>query len=202
MSPYRIPSETTRVEIRAGNSRFITTVGLAASAKDAHAFIHRIRKEMPDATHHVYAFKAGYGASVTEGLSDDGEPAGTAGLPTMAVLRGADLGDTVLVTTRYFGGTKLGTGGLVAAYTAAAQAALAALPTEEKVTRVALEVTIPYRALEVMRRLLAEYDAVVEDERFEADILLRFRVAEQHVEALTGRVTELTGGRSVPRRCE
>ncbi len=114
---YPIPAETARVEIRVVNSRFIATIGEARSAEEARAFIDGVRGEFHDATHNVYAFRAGYGASVTEGMSDDGEPPGTAGRPALAVLRGADLGDVVLVVTRYFGGTKLGTGGLVRAYT-------------------------------------------------------------------------------------
>src|SRR5918912_1103095 len=94
-----------------------------------------IRVEMPDAAHHVYAYIVGHGATTNLGMSDDGEPSGTAGRPVMAVLRGSGLGDVALVVTRYFGGTLLGTGGLVHAYGDAARAVLAALPREEKVAR-------------------------------------------------------------------
>src|SRR5690348_4882092 len=116
MTRYRIPAATTRIEHEVSRSRFIATLGNAATVEAARGFIAEIRAEMPDASHHVYAFKVGYGSSVTEGLSDDGEPTGTAGPPVLAVLRGADIGDAALVVTRYFGGTKLGTGGLVRAY--------------------------------------------------------------------------------------
>ncbi|HRF96950.1 MAG TPA: YigZ family protein, partial [Aggregatilineales bacterium] len=75
----------------------------------------------------------GFGASVTEGMSDDGEPAGTAGPPVLAVVRGSKIGDVSLVVTRYFGGTKLGTGGLVRAYSEAAHIALNSLPTTLKI---------------------------------------------------------------------
>jgi uncharacterized YigZ family protein len=157
---------------------------------------------MPDATHHVYAFKIGYGASVSEGLSDDGEPSGTSGPPTMAVLRGADLGDIVLVTTRYFGGTKLGTGGLVTAYTEAAKAGLAALETEEKVIRIRHEVAVPYKLLESVRRLLTEYECVLEDEQFEADVRLRFLIAEERVTELARHIADLTAGHVKLQRVE
>jgi len=113
---YPIPAQTVRTETTIKRSRFIATLGYANTVVAARTFIQQIRAEMPDATHHVYAFRIGYGGSVIEGLSDDGEPAGTAGKPVMAVIRGADLGDVVIVVTRYFGGTKLGTGGLVRAY--------------------------------------------------------------------------------------
>ncbi len=125
-SRYPIPAKTVRVETRVVNSRFIATIGQAQTVEEARAFIDALRQEFADATHNVYAFRVGYGASVTEGMSDDGEPSGTAGRPALAVLRGADLGDVVLVITRYFGGTKLGTGGLVRAYTHSAQEALEA----------------------------------------------------------------------------
>src|SRR3954469_1102863 len=116
MPSYRIPAATTRIENEVSRSRFIATLANAPSFQEARDFIASIRAEMPDANHHVYAFKVGYGSSVIEGMSDDGEPSGTAGPPVLAVLRGADIGDAVLVVTRYFGGTKLGTGGLVHAY--------------------------------------------------------------------------------------
>jgi putative IMPACT (imprinted ancient) family translation regulator len=79
---------------------------------------------MPNASHHVYAFRVGHGNSIIEGMSDDGEPTGTAGPPVLAVLRGTQIGDIIVIVTRYFGGTKLGTGGLVRAYPEAAQIAL------------------------------------------------------------------------------
>ena len=202
MSRYRIPKQRSRVEIRVSNSRFITTIGPAFSVKEAQGFVRAIRAEMPDASHHVYAFKIGYGASVSEGLSDDGEPNGTAGPPTMAVLRGADLGDVVLVTTRYFGGTKLGTGGLVTAYTEAAKAGLAVLETEEKVIRVRYEVDVPYKLLESARRLLAEYECVLEGESFEADVRVRFLIAEERVEELGQRLSDLSAGRVTPIRVD
>ena len=97
---------------------------LAASTtvKEAKAFLAAVRAEMPDANHHVYAYRVGFGNSVIEGMSDDGEPSGTSGPPVLAVLRGSGIGDVIVVVTRYFGGTKLGTGGLVRAYSDAARA--------------------------------------------------------------------------------
>ena len=202
MSRYRIPKARTRVETRVSNSRFIATIGPAFSVAEAQACLREMRAEMPDATHHVYAFKIGYGASVSEGLSDDGEPSGTAGPPTMAVLRGADVGDAVLVITRYFGGTKLGTGGLVAAYSGAAKAAIAALETEEKVTRVRLEIAIPYPLLERVRLLLMEHESILEAEEFAAEVRLRFQIPQEHVGDLTRQLGDLSAGRVVPRLCD
>ena len=125
MTHYPIPARTIRIENVVVNSCFIATIGRADTVQEAKAFIQAIRNEIPDATHHVYAFKIGFPPSVSEGMSDDGEPSGTAGPPALAVLRGADLGDVALVITRYFGGTKLGTGGLSAVATGGAQGAVA-----------------------------------------------------------------------------
>lgn len=199
MSRYPIPKVRTRVETRVSNSRFITTVGSAFSVREAREFIREIRAEMPDASHHVYAFKIGYGASISEGMSDDGEPSGTAGPPTLAVLRGAELGDIVLVTTRYFGGTKLGTGGLVAAYGGAAKAALEVLETEEKVIRVRLEIAVAYRLLELVRRLLKEHECIVEEEVFEADVRFRFQIPRERVDGFARELSDLTAGQVRPR---
>jgi len=194
-----IPKSRMRVELRVSNSRFIATVAPVFSAKEAHAFVHELRDEMPDATHHVYAFRIGHGASITEGMSDDGEPSGTAGPPAMAVVRGSGVGDVVLVITRYFGGTKLGTGGLVSAYTQSAQAAFEALETEAKVVRVTCELSVPYALHERVKLLLAEHEAQIDDEAFDADVALRFQIPEPQLAKLTPIIRDLTSGKFVPR---
>ncbi len=133
---YRIPKQGLhRISITVENSQFIASILNASSVENAKTALAQIRSEMPDASHHVYAFRVGYGNSVIEGMSDDGEPSGTAGPPVLTTLRGADIGDILVVVTRYFGGTKLGTGGLVRAYTDATRTALKTLSTEEKISR-------------------------------------------------------------------
>jgi len=202
MSRYRIPKGRHRVDTRVSNSRFIATVAPADTVKEAQAFIRSIRAEMPDAAHHVYAFKVGYGTSVSEGMSDDGEPSGTSGPPALAVVRGSDLGDVVLVITRYFGGTKLGTGGLVSAYTEAAKAAFESLQTEEKVTRHRCALRIPYALHEPVLRALAEHEGVLEGESFKADVTLQYLVPAEQEAALNGVLRDLSAGRVVPTRVE
>jgi uncharacterized YigZ family protein len=191
---YPIPAQTTRIEIRVVNSRFIATIGEARDAAAARAFVERVREEFADATHNVYAFRAGYGASVTEGMSDDGEPPGTAGRPALAVLRGADLGDVALVITRYFGGTKLGTGGLVRAYTQAAQEALAALPRAERVSRRRGSLSVPYSFYERTRNLLAEHGGELADEQFAAEVTLTFSLPEDAAAPLEAALAALSSG--------
>lgn len=192
---YPIPARTTRITTRVSNSRFIATVAEAATPADARAFIDAIRAEFADATHNVYAYRVGYGASVTEGMSDDGEPANTAGRPVLAVLRGADLGDVVLVVTRYFGGTKLGTGGLVRAYTGAAQEALAALPLAERVERIAGRVQVPYNAYEPIRRLVESHSGEVTAEEFAGEVTLEIVFPVDERAGFESALQELSAGR-------
>ena len=180
-------------------SRFIATVARADSVEAARDFIQQIRQEMPNATHHVYAFRVGYGSSVNEGLSDDGEPSGTSGKPTMAVLRGADLGDAVLVITRYYGGTKLGTGGLVRAYSDSAKAVLELLPRTERVSTSTVKIPLPYNHYEQVKRLLPEYQAKILNEDFAEHITLTLRIPDDLLQAFSSIICDFTLANAVPR---
>ena len=131
--PYFLPTEEMRRELIVLNSRFIATIAPALNIDEARTFIKRIKHEFADASHNVPAYIIGGGNTVTEYFSDDGEPSGTSGKPALAVLRGSGLGDAALVITRYFGGTLLGTGGLVKAYTESAQLAVNAVGRGQRV---------------------------------------------------------------------
>ena len=113
MKRYPVPAHETRCEMVVVNSRFIATLAPVFSVDEAKAFIDRVKSEFPDASHNVPVYLVGYGDSVIAHCSDAGEPSGTAGRPALAVLSGSGLGDAAVVVTRYFGGAKLGTGGLV-----------------------------------------------------------------------------------------
>lgn len=195
---YDVPVAEHRETLTVANSRFIATATMAASVDEAKAFINRIRSEMPDASHHVYAFRIGYGNTVTEGMSDDGEPAGTAGSPTLSVLRGTTIGDIVLVTARYFGGTKLGTGGLVRAYSEAARLCLNSLKTERKIPRQTIGFEIPYRLHNQVRRLIEQYHVAVEEETFAANVNFVVTLASADVEVFTFTLRDLSAGQVIP----
>ena len=134
-----IPARETRAEIRVVNSRFIATASPVFTVDEAKAFTSRIKREFADATHNVPVYVIGHGASVIGHSRDDGEPSGTAGRPALTVLRWSGLGNVVVVVTRYFGGTKLGTGGLVRAYGEAVRAVLSVLPRAVQVSDVLRE---------------------------------------------------------------
>ncbi|MBN1287419.1 MAG: YigZ family protein [Anaerolineae bacterium] len=194
LNRYPIPAQTIRIEQRVVNSRFIATIGHADSVEAAQAFVKAVRAEFADASHNVYAYKVGYGASITESTTDDGEPPGTAGRPALAVLHGADIGDVVVVVTRYFGGTKLGTGGLVRAYSGAVRAALEALPVTERVEKRTVMFTTPYNLYERVKLLIGAHTGELEDETFgvEVDIIVTFPVDD--VEPFTAALRELSSG--------
>lgn len=197
MSRYPIPAAEARVEIRVVNSRFIATAAPAPSVDEAKAFVERVRASTPDASHHVYAFLVGHGASVTAGMSDAGEPSGTAGRPALAVLRGSGLGDVVVVVTRYFGGTLLGTGGLVRAYGDAVKAVLAELPTTDKVELATLLVSLPYPSYGACKQLLPRYDAAIAAEEFAADVTLTLSLPVERALPLADALGEATAGAAV-----
>lgn len=176
------------------NSRFIATAAPAFSVEEARAFISRIRARYADATHNVPAFLIGYGPSVTAHCTDDGEPSGTAGRPALAVLQGSGLGDVVVVVTRYFGGTKLGTGGLVHAYGEAVKAVLAVLPRAEKIPTHTVMLACEYPFYERIRLLVQQHHGELLDEDFGADVTITARFATWLLDPFQAALRELTRG--------
>ena len=194
MQPYRIPARQARAEIMVVNSRFIASAAPAFSVEQARDFIQSIRAEFKDASHHVPAFLIGHGSSVTAHCSDDGEPSGTAGRPALAVLHGSGIGDIVVVITRYFGGTKLGTGGLVRAYGDAVKAVLAILPLAEKVATHTVMVVVPYSLFEQARLLAQTHAAKILAEDFAADVTLTLQLLQDGLPSFNEALRELSRG--------
>lgn len=195
---YPIPSRETRAEIQVMNSRFIASLAPAGSVEEARSFINRIKTEFPDASHNVPVFLIGHGDSVTAHCSDDGEPTGTAGRPALAVLQGSGLGDVALVITRFFGGTKLGTGGLVRAYSDAVRAVLEKVERSARVMTDTVMAAFPYTYLERVRRLVSACGGEILDQEFAADVTLsaRFRVGE--TKRYQDQIAEMTSGTIMP----
>lgn len=188
------PAAETRAEILVVNSRFIATLAPVFSVEEARAFIARIRAEFADASHNVPAFVIGHGTSVTTHCHDDGEPSGTAGRPALAVLQGSGLGDAAVVVTRYFGGTKLGTGGLVRAYGDAVRAVLAVAPRAEKMATQVVMVSLPYSYFERVRLLVPLHQGLIVDESFGADVTLSARFPLERTAAFQEALRELSHG--------
>lgn len=194
MKDYLIPAEQTRCEIIVINSRFIATLSPAPTVEAARDFIGQIRREFADATHNVPAYRVGGGATVTAYCSDDGEPSGTAGRPILAVLNGSGLGDVALVVTRYFGGTKLGTGGLVRAYTEAAQAVLAVTRRARYVAGCVALLVVPYSGFERARLLTTAHGGEILEQDFAADVTLTLRFPLAGYERFCAAVRDISAG--------
>ncbi len=195
MSELRlVPAHEARHEMMAANSRFIASADLAMTLEQAKSLLARIRQEFPDATHHVPAFIIGHGNSVITHCHDDGEPAGTAGRPALAVLQGSGMGDIALVVTRYFGGTKLGTGGLVRAYSDAVRGVLAILPRARKVSTHNVGLTVPYSVFERVRRLIMTHHGQILRQEFGSEVELTARLAVDEFEEFQNAFKEALGG--------
>ncbi len=162
-SPYRAPTGEGMAALRERGSRFVAWVGPARSEAEAKAAVAAQRERHPGATHHCFAWRLGQPAA--ERASDAGEPAGTAGQPMLRVLAGAGLSDVVAVVARWFGGTKLGKGGLARCYAAVVRRALAALPTAERVPTERLRLEVPYAKLGAVRRLVQPPQVALVEER-------------------------------------
>lgn len=195
---FPIPARVHRVEETIRRSRFVTTAAHAPDADAAHAFVQRIRDEFPDATHNCWAFVAGPpGATTHIGMSDDGEPHGTAGKPMLTTLLHSGVGEIVSVCTRYYGGVKLGTGGLGRAYAGGVKLVLDTLPTEEKVERVTLSVTVGYADVDALQRVVEDTETIVEGEEYGASVRYRCGVPEPSVAAFRRAMADATRGQAV-----
>ena len=191
-----IPARETRSELRVLNSRFVASLAPTFSVEEARAFVARIRAEFPDASHHVPAYLIGHGRSVIAHCRDDGEPAGTAGRPALAVLQGSGLGDVTVVVTRYFGGTKLGTGGLVRAYGDAVRSVLEVTPRAMRVATHTVRLTLPYPLYERAQRLIEAHCGYLLDADFAAAVTLTARFVADDLPAFQTALQQLTGGQS------
>jgi uncharacterized YigZ family protein len=195
MTPrYPIPAKETRVATTVVNSRFVCTVAEARTVGDAQSFIRRIKAELADASSHAYAYRVGFGASVTDGCNDGGEPGGTAGKPMLAVLQGSGLGDVVAVVSRYFGGTKLGTGGLVRAFSGALKATLEQLPRAGRVERKTFLLELPYPLYERAKHLAQAHHGDIGGEDFGAQVLLKLTFVVDDVAPFQRALDDLSAG--------
>jgi uncharacterized YigZ family protein len=195
MRDYYIPLYEVRREQVVVNSRFIATLAPVFTTEEARAFIARVKKEFADASHNVPAYIIGGGNTVTEFFSDDGEPSGTSGRPALTVLRGSGLGDVAVIVTRYFGGTLLGTGGLVKAYTESTQLVVNAVGRGWRVPVYIAMAAIPYNLLERVRLLVARNQGEVIGEDFAADITMTLQFPIESFDSFQNDLREISAGK-------
>lgn len=195
-SRYLIPAGFQRSEIEVQRSRFITSIKATDSPETALAFVARLKQEFPDANHNCWAYLVGPpGSSDRIGMSDDGEPHGTAGKPMLTVLKHSNLGDIVVVVTRYFGGIKLGKGGMVKAYTLSVQSALEQLGKIEKVDWQFCSIDFDYPLLNSVERLLSDFEAEIIARRFREQICLQLKYPVEQESQLHQQLTDLCAGK-------
>lgn len=177
-------------------SIFITSIGHADSKETAKNFIDRICREFPDATHNCYAFAAGAPKDTAcIGQSDNGEPHGTAGKPMLNVLLHSEVGEIAAVVTRYFGGIKLGTGGLVKAYQGGVAAALDILPTMDKIIYCRLTLSCGYEHINLLHYHLPNFDAQIISEDFQENITYTLELPEPQLQGFIAAFTNAANGK-------
>ena len=191
---YRIPAARAQSEWVAKNSVFVGTVGHAPDEGAARAFIDEVRGSYADANHNAWAFKISDGPQMLIGSSDDGEPGGTAGRPMLAVLDGSGLLQVIAVVSRYFGGTKLGTGGLVRAYSAAVREALKELPSAECVLHHVGRITVDYGVYGSLKHLFPKHGVRIDRESFTNRVTLELAVPYDRADEVCNLLRELTSG--------
>lgn len=183
-------------EITEKKSRFIATVVPVRSEEEAQQVIEEIRKKYWDARHHCFAYILGVRGELQR-FSDDGEPGGTAGKPILEVLKGEELCDTLIVVTRYFGGTLLGTGGLLRAYSAAAKEGVASSVIITRIQGIKLHITTEYTGLGKIQYILGQRGLTVLDSVYTDKVKLEVLVALEDADGVKAELTEGTNGQII-----
>lgn len=175
-------------------SRFIATVEPVETVEEAEAFIEKMKKKYWDARHNCHAFTVGVDMPLSR-CSDDGEPSGTAGKPMLEVLLGKEIHNVAVVVTRYFGGTLLGTGGLVRAYTQAVQEGLANCSIVEKNAGCLYRLDMDYTDLGKVQYQLAEMGVFTKDTAYEDRVKMEILIPRGDVDRVNKKLIESTSGR-------
>ncbi|MFY8274621.1 YigZ family protein [Pseudoalteromonas sp. SSDWG2] len=196
MSEYAFPAHPLSYEEEIKKSTFIVHIAHTPDVDSAKAFISEINRQYPDARHNCWAYVAGApGGSHVYGFSDDGEPNGTAGKPMLNVLQGSGLGEICAVTTRYFGGIKLGTGGLVRAYGGTLNNALVQLQTQIKVPSVELTGDSDYALQgQIEQCLNSKYQVLSVDKEYGGHIAWHIRIDARQAKAAIQDIFDLSHG--------
>ncbi|ARR50524.1 YigZ family protein [Photobacterium damselae] len=197
--PYWVPADAVVFEEEIKKSRFITYLAHTPNIEAAKAFVNHIKEKHHDARHNCWAFVAGRPTdSMKWGFSDDGEPSGTAGKPILAQLTGSNVGEITAVVTRYYGGIRLGTGGLVKAYGGGVQQALAQLITQEKVMTAIVTLCCDYNQVSLVESLLNEHGGVQLTADYQTQVSMTLELDQREVSAFCAKLVNRSGGRIQP----
>ena len=191
MDEYLVPTDFGEDEFTEKKSRFIGRVWPVETEEEALAHIAAMKKQHYDATHNCWAYVIRDGAVR---FSDDGEPGGTAGMPMVQVLQKENLFNVCCVVTRYFGGTLLGAGGLVRAYTKGAKIAIDAAGKSMKRVWSVIYLPCPYTFYERVKLEVAAFDGIIRDTQFGAEVELEILVAQGQCQAFLDKIIDMTAG--------
>lgn len=189
-----IPKGRSLETIEIKRSRFISIGMYVESAEEAKEIVKATRREYPDSSHVVHAFLSGTSADIF-GFSDDREPSGTAGRPVLEVLKGSGITNVIVLVVRYFGGTKLGTGGLVKAYTEAAQKVVESLPVEELVAKICFKIDLSYNLYDQIVKILKLHSAEIEEPVFDTQVHISGSIPKKELSAAGEAVRDASSGR-------
>lgn len=196
--PYLIPALPTQFEEEIKKSLFITYLAHTPSVDAAKAFVAQIKTKHSDARHNCWGFVAGRPEdSMLWGFSDDGEPSGTAGKAILAQLAGSSVGELTAVVTRYYGGIRLGTGGLVKAYGGGVQQALKQLQTIEKKITTKLSLTLDYGFVPIAQSIIAQYEALEVEADYKEQVKFLVEIELRHLDAFTQTIINKSGAKAV-----
>lgn len=196
--PYLIAAKEVVDETIVSRSRFICYLYPCSSPEDAKGRIKHLQQLHPQANHHCYAFLSGKPSdSQKYGFSDDGEPSGTAGRPMLAVLQGSDIGQVCAIVVRYFGGTKLGTGGLQRAYGASVRQAISLLKTKIKIPMVHKTLACQYTQVNDVLYLLEQVGGEVLQQDYTDSVFLTLAIPSEKLSQVQQQLTTLSAGQLI-----
>ena len=192
---FYILSGTASTETEIKKSKFIATITVATSKKETVSFFQKIRDLYPGANHNCYAYIIGSPKSPEDiGFSDDGEPSGTAGKPILSVLQHNNIGNVAIIVTRFFGGTKLGTGRLVRAYSAVVKSAVEAGTLNGFVQSRRIQIFFPFQFENNVRHILATHNLAVIDSAYSEDVMMELDVPESLLSNFQDQLKDITKG--------
>ncbi len=202
MVSYRTIGAAVQVKIPVGACRFYASLAPVETEEEAKAYLEAVKEQLPGATHHATACRLGWGDGVLARSDDDGEPAGTAGPPLLAVLDKGELTNVILVGTRYFGGVKLGIGGLIRAYRSCGEAGVKAAPILKKELKARMELVVPYDYLGAVQREIKAREGEVLQHRFDQHVVLDIVVPLRKLDGFKHCMAGVSRGEVIIKRME
>lgn len=196
---FQTISAPCEAELKEKGSRFFAHAAPVTSREDAEQMIEPIRKKFFDATHHCFAYRIGVGVDEVTRVNDDGEPSGSAGKPILSVIQGHDLTNIVVVVTRYFGGTKLGIGGLVRAYGGVTALLLRDVEIVTVFLTAEVSVECSYHQLSAVLKNIEHYGAAIKNSSYAETVKLSAVIRRRNAEAFVHAVIESTSGQVQPK---